>query len=161
RSVSGSTSTLWPRPLILTVYAVMGPPCFHLRLQRCAPLARLSSSSGSHTSGQLNDCCADHGELAILVSRPLLDVDETGAGLGALADGFGAEVERVALWVVAANLGRRAPKPTVVPHPVGKVVGEPRAALGSIVVSAGRADDAGEVFLPVHPLGTIRYSEPV
>src|SRR5262245_46371863 len=111
-----STAAAWPR------YA--GPWRHVLRsYTRCA-------------SRQLNDCRANHRRPAILVSRLLLDVDEMGPSLGALADDCGAEVERVALRIVAANLRRRAPKPAVVPHPVGDVVGEPRATLGPIVVSA-------------------------
>ena len=50
---------------------------------------------------------------------------------------------------------------TVVPHPVGQVVGHPRTPLGPIVVGTGRADSGGELVLPMDAFRTIGNVEPV
>src|SRR5262245_66261467 len=69
--------------------------------------------------------------------------------------------EGVALGVVPADLAVRTAEKAVVAHPVGQVVGEPRAALGAVVVGAGGADQGGELRLPVHALRAVRDAEAV
>src|SRR4029453_15594166 len=67
----------------------------------------------------------------------------------------------VALWIVPADLGGGAAQEALVAHPVGEMVGEPRAALGAVVVGAGRADLEGELLFPAHALGAIGNAEAV
>ena len=55
----------------------------------------------------------------------------------------------------------RVAQEAVVAHPVGEVVGQPGAALGAVVVGAGRADLERELLFPVHALGTIGNAEAV
>src|SRR5947207_1251740 len=110
---------------------------------------------------QLHEAAADHGQLAVLVARFLLDLDEVAAVLHELPDDGAVDPQRVAFGIVAADLAVRTTQDAVVAHPVGQVMREPRAALGAVVIRAGRAHHRRELLLPVHALGTIRNLEPV
>src|SRR5262245_52297300 len=91
----------------------------------------------SSRDGELDDAASDDGELAVLIARLLLDLDEVPPALDALADDGALDTQDVALGIVAANLAVRPAEDPVVAHPVGQVMGQPRAALGAVVVGAG------------------------
>ena len=63
--------------------------------------------------------------------------------------------------IVAADLAGGVAQEAVVAHPVGQVVGQPRAALRAVIVGAGRADFEGELLFPVHALGAVRNAEAI
>src|SRR6185436_13615148 len=104
---------------------------------------------------------AHHRLLPVLVAGLLLDLDQVTAVLDALAGDAPLDDQVVALGIVAADLAVGAPQEAVVAHPVGQVVGEPRAALRAVVVGAGRAHRGGELVLPVHALRTVGDAEAV
>ena len=69
--------------------------------------------------------------------------------------------EEIAFRVVTADLALGAAQEAIVAHPVGQLVGEPRAALGAVIVGAGGAHFQRELLLPVHALGNVGNAESV
>src|SRR6185503_19407088 len=110
---------------------------------------------------QLDHAAADDRQLAVLIARFLLDLDEVAPALDALAHAGALDAQRVALGIVAADLAVRAAEDPVVAHPVGQVVRQPRAALRAVIVGARRAHHRRELMLPVHSLGTVGDAEAV
>src|SRR5215471_16815497 len=69
--------------------------------------------------------------------------------------------QHVACRIVSADLAARLAQETVVPDPVGHVMGQPGVSFRTVVVGAGRADLQGEVLLPVNALGYVGNAETV
>ena len=85
---------------------------------------------------------AQHRQLVVLVARLLLDLDQVTAVLDVLARHLALDEQDVARRIVAADLAGGVAQEAVVAHPVGEMMRQPRAALGAVVVGAGRADFA-------------------
>jgi hypothetical protein len=90
-----------------------------------------------------------------------MDFHQVLAVLDELARDGAVDEDRVAIGIVAADLALALAQEAVVAHPVGHVVGQPRAALRTVVVGAGRADLERELLVPVHALGAVRHAEAV
>ena len=93
--------------------------------------------------------------------RLLLDLDVFPAAYLELADHAAVDEDHVAVGIVAADLALGFVQEAVVADPVGDVVGQPRVALGAVIVGTGRADFERELFVPVDPLGAIGHVEAV
>src|SRR5262252_363281 len=150
---SGSESTAWA--------VVMGSL---LRNANAPPTAFVACTTYAHASRatrQLHHAAAQHRELVVLVARLLLDLDQVMALLDVLARHLAVDEQQIAGRIVPADLAGGPAQEAVVAHPVGQMMGEPRAALGAVVVGAGRADLTGELLLPMHALRAVGNAEAV
>ena len=93
--------------------------------------------------------------------RFLLDRDQVAAVLDVLLRHLALDEQDVARRIVAADLAGRVAQGAVVAHPVRHVMGQPRSALGAVVVGARCADLVGELLFPVHALGAVGNAEAV
>src|SRR5262245_28557146 len=78
-----------------------------------------------------------------------------------LSDHGALDSQGVALGIVTADLAVRTAQDAVVAHPVRQMMREPGAALGAVVVGAGRAHHRRELVLPVDTLGAVGNPEAV
>src|SRR4051812_29799518 len=145
------TSARWLMPLSSNsvVVPMLRPP---------ESLKRMSSRYGSsRPAGHAHRGIGLRRELTVLGARLLADLDEAGAvGLATRRRHPPGDGQPIALGVVAADLRAVPDQEPLVAHPVGHLLHQPRCPFGAVVVGARCPDLAGEVLVPVHPLGERR-----
>src|SRR5690242_10944198 len=89
---------------------------------------------------QLHDGNAGCRQLPAVCLRVLGDLDEMLALFDELAIDDAVDENHVSVGIVATDLTLARSEEGVVAHPVGDVMGQPGAALGTVVVGARRSD---------------------